>query len=68
VVNDTVAKQGMQHKIRSGIAELIGEEKTQTFYNTWLTNHTRKIDIDSLKAWGFFDGLMARWFDCWSTE
>ncbi|HEX6427522.1 MAG TPA: cellulase family glycosylhydrolase, partial [Niastella sp.] len=45
--------QGMQHKIRSRIADLIGEEKTQTFYNTWLTNHTRKIDIDSMKAWGF---------------
>jgi endoglucanase len=45
--------QGMQHKIRSRIADLIGEQKTQTFYNSWLANHTRKIDIDSMKAWGF---------------
>lgn len=45
--------QGQQNKIRSRIAELIGEEKTKEFYNAWLSNHTRKIDIDSLKAWGF---------------
>jgi endoglucanase len=45
--------QGMQHAIRSRIADLIGETKTQEFYNTWLANHTRKIDIDSMKAWGF---------------
>ncbi|THU36891.1 carbohydrate-binding protein [Niastella caeni] len=45
--------EGMQHKIREKIADLIGEEKTNEFYNAWLSNHTRKIDIDSLKAWGF---------------
>lgn len=45
--------EGMQHKIKARITELIGDEKTQSFYNTWLTNHTRKIDIDSMKAWGF---------------
>jgi endoglucanase len=44
---------GMQHMIRSRIAELIGEDSTRTFYNAWLANHTRKIDIDSMKAWGF---------------
>lgn len=45
--------QGQQNKIRSRIAELIGETKTQEFYNAWLSNNTRKIDIDSLRAWGF---------------
>lgn len=45
--------QGQQNKIRGRIAELIGEEKTQAFYNAWLSNHTRRIDIDSMKAWGF---------------
>ncbi|MBL1205191.1 MAG: carbohydrate-binding protein [Calditrichaeota bacterium] len=44
---------GPQHKIRAHIEELIGTEKTQTFYDAWLANHTRKIDIDSLAAWGF---------------
>ncbi len=44
---------GMQHLIRSRISELIGETKTQEFYDTWLANHTRKTDIDSMKAWGF---------------
>ena len=45
--------QGQQNKIRSRLVELIGQEKTENFYNAWLSNHTRKIDIDSLKAWGF---------------
>jgi Endoglucanase len=45
--------QGMQHSIRARISELIGTEKTEEFYAAWLSNHTRKIDIDSLKAWGF---------------
>lgn len=42
-----------QHVIKSKIAELIGEKSTEEFYNAWLANHTRKIDVDSLKAWGF---------------
>lgn len=45
--------QGQQHKIRTRISELIGEKRTEEFYNAWLANHTRKIDIDSMKAWGF---------------
>lgn len=42
-----------QTGIKSKIIELIGEEKTATFYSAWLANHTRKADIDSLAAWGF---------------
>jgi hypothetical protein len=45
--------EGMQHTIKSRIADLVGEEKTREFYEAWLANHTRKIDVDSLKAWGF---------------
>jgi aryl-phospho-beta-D-glucosidase BglC (GH1 family) len=45
--------QGQQNKIRSRIKDLIGETRTQEFYDAWLANHTRKVDIDSLKAWGF---------------
>jgi endoglucanase len=44
---------GMQHRIKAQMAELIGEDSTRTFYNAWLANHTRRIDIDSMKAWGF---------------
>lgn len=44
---------GQQHKIREKIAELTGPETTQLFYDAWLANHTRRQDIDSLKAWGF---------------
>lgn len=42
-----------QHVIREHLEELVGVEKTNAFYNAWLANHTRKIDIDSMAAWGF---------------
>ena len=48
-----VRGQGQQHRIKSRLIELIGVEKTENFYSAWLSNHTRKIDIDSMKAWGF---------------
>src|SRR5690606_37119608 len=48
-----LSKFGQQHKIKKAIAELVGEEKTNLFYDTWLINHTRKTDIDSMASWGF---------------
>ena len=42
-----------QHEIRAIIEELIGEEDTDLFYESWLSNHMRKTDVDSLKKWGF---------------
>ncbi|MCO6493413.1 MAG: carbohydrate-binding protein [Phaeodactylibacter sp.] len=42
-----------QHQIRARIEELIGPADTELFYEAWRANHVRKIDIDSLKAWGF---------------
>ena len=44
---------GQQHVIRARIADLIGEEKTEVFYETWRDNHVRKPDIDAMAAWGF---------------
>jgi endoglucanase len=44
---------GQQHVIRKSLEDLVGPEKTAQFYELWLSNHTRKIDIDSMKAWGF---------------
>ena len=44
---------GPQHEIKQIITEVIGEANTEIFYDAWLANHCRKIDIDSLKAWGF---------------
>ncbi|MET0636572.1 MAG: cellulase family glycosylhydrolase [Chitinophagaceae bacterium] len=45
--------EGQQHRIRQRIEDVVGKEKTAAFYNAWLDNHLRRIDIDSLKAWGF---------------
>jgi len=42
-----------QHEFKEKITELIGEAGMNTFYDAWLANHVRKIDIDSLAAWGF---------------
>ncbi len=42
-----------QHQIRERISTLIGEERTQTFYDAWLSNHVTKADIMALKDWGF---------------
>lgn len=42
-----------QYEIRDHIEQLIGAADTDLFYEAWLANHVRKIDIDSLKAWGF---------------
>ncbi|MCX2573219.1 cellulase family glycosylhydrolase [Pedobacter sandarakinus] len=48
-----INKNGQQYKIKAGIEELMGAKQTQAFYDAWLANHVRKIDIDSLKRWGF---------------
>jgi len=42
-----------QHTIKAKIAELVGAQTADAFYDAWLANDTRKIDVDSLKAWGF---------------
>ena len=44
---------GTQYQIKKDIEKIIGEEETNKFYNLWLDNHVRKIDIDSMKSWGF---------------
>lgn len=48
-----LGNRGQQYRIKEGIQELVGPEKTEAFYKGWLANHTRKIDIDSMAAWGF---------------
>src|SRR5690606_19308125 len=44
---------GQQYRIREHIEDVIGAEETARFYTAWLANHTRKVDIDSMAAWGF---------------
>src|SRR5450631_820193 len=44
---------GQQHLIKAKIADLVGPEATEKFYDAWLAGHTRKIDIDSMASWGF---------------
>ncbi|MBW3553394.1 MAG: cellulase family glycosylhydrolase [Gemmatimonadetes bacterium] len=44
---------GPQHRIEARIEELVGRERKDAFYDAWLANHTRRIDVDSMAAWGF---------------
>jgi endoglucanase len=44
---------GQQYKIKARIEEVAGPAYTTKFYDNWLANHTRKIDVDSMAAWGF---------------
>ncbi len=48
-----INREGQQYRIRERIVELMGKDQTDQFYDLWLSNHTRKADVDSLKAWGF---------------
>jgi endoglucanase len=42
-----------QWEIRKKISDLIGESNTELFYEKYRDNFIRKIDIDSIKNWGF---------------
>lgn len=48
-----LGKIGQQWRIREKITELVGADKAASFYDRWLANDIRKIDIDSIAAWGF---------------
>ena len=48
-----INKEAQQYRIRERIAALTSPQQAKKFYDSWLANHTRKADIDSLKAWGF---------------
>lgn len=61
-----INNEGQQHKIRERIQNLIGEKQTKVFYDRWLTNHTRKADIDSLKKWGFNSVRLPMHFDLYT--
>ena len=44
---------GPQHEIKEKLTELMGEEKTDEFFQKWRDNNFTKRDVDSLAAWGF---------------
>lgn len=42
-----------QWQIRQKVIDLIGEQNTEIWYETYRKNFIRKVDIDSIKSWGF---------------
>ena len=54
-----------QHQFRAKLESTIGEAKTDSFYTVWLDSHFRRIDVDSMKSWGFNSVRVAmhyKWF------
>nr|WP_320154014.1 carbohydrate-binding protein [uncultured Draconibacterium sp.] len=49
----TAGVAGTQTQFRNKLTETIGEERTDQFYDSWIKNHFREIDVDSMAAWGF---------------
>ncbi|MBC7743716.1 MAG: cellulase family glycosylhydrolase [Flavobacterium sp.] len=45
--------EGQQYVFEQNVEALVGKSKAQNFYKSWLQNHLTKVDIDSLKSWGF---------------
>ncbi len=61
----TTGVAGTQHEFRSRLIGTIGAEKTDSFYTVWLDSHFRRIDVDSMKSWGFNSVRVAmhyKWF------
>jgi hypothetical protein len=44
---------GAEHEIKREIEKLVGPAKTEELYSIYHLNYVRKIDIDSISAWGF---------------
>ncbi len=44
---------GTQHEFKNRLIDLMGETKTDEFFDAWLANHCTKADIDSLANRGF---------------
>ncbi len=47
------ATNGTQWHFRQKLISTIGLEKTNQFFNAWWDDHLRKVDVDSMAAWGF---------------
>jgi hypothetical protein len=48
-----IKKEGTQHSIRARIADLIGKDDTERFYQAWRRNHMTRADVDRLAVAGF---------------
>jgi hypothetical protein len=56
---------GTQHEFRAKLINTIGVANTDSFYNVWLDSHFQRVDVDSMKSWGFNSVRVAmhyKWF------
>jgi aryl-phospho-beta-D-glucosidase BglC (GH1 family) len=57
-----------QWEIRKKISDLVGEANTELFYEKYRDNFIRKIDIDSLKSWGFNSVRLPMHYNLFATN
>jgi endoglucanase len=57
-----------QWEIKAKIEDLIGETNTAIFYEAYRDNYVRKIDIDSIKSWGFNSIRLPFHYDLFATN
>lgn len=50
---NTINQAPDQHTWKQKLTTLIGSANTSTFYNAWVSNFVRLMDIQQIKAWGF---------------
>ena len=49
----TAGVAGTQHEFKNRLIDLMGDLKTDEFFNAWRQHHFTERDVDSLKSWGF---------------
>lgn len=49
----TAGVAGTQHEFKNKLIDLMGEEKTDEFFEQWRKHHFTRRDVDSLAKWGF---------------
>ena len=49
----TAGIAGTQHEFKNRLTDLMGEAKTEEFFDQWRKHHFTRRDVDSLANWGF---------------
>ncbi|MBB6463309.1 cellulase family glycosylhydrolase [Flammeovirga kamogawensis] len=65
MMQSTSAGVNTHTQFHDKLVETMGQENTDKFYDTWIENHFRKTDLDSMKTWGFNSVRVAlhyKWF------
>lgn len=65
MMQSTDANVRTHTQFRNKLEEHMGKERTKEFYDVWLDHHFTKVELDSMKVWGFNairPALHSKWF------